>query len=224
MPLPVQLGPITERVRKFFRIRGRVQFALDEIIAPVTMIQDLTKGPYISGVTPAAGTARGASVALQDWSYAIILNDKPGSVTEVLGAQFNDRSFSFSWADIQNLTLAAAGVDELSLKVGKRSGVFAAGVPVLSEPFHVIQNGDGVRNVPVEIFFFNNADIAGGTIWRGSLGDNTNTPGRIRTFENIQPNITIGAGEALIFTGAQDAVEAGTTQLALRGFYQEQPS
>jgi len=59
VPIPIQSASLTERLRKFFRIRGKTGFVLDEVVAPVVLVQDLTLGPYQSGVTPAAGETSG---------------------------------------------------------------------------------------------------------------------------------------------------------------------
>jgi len=225
VPLPIQSGSITERLRKFFRIRGKTAFALDEIVAPVVVVQDLTKGPYQAGVTPAAGTQKLGVSDQARWSFAIILNDKPGSITPVLDAQFNARSFSFTWAEFQNIGLLAVDLTDLSLNLVPRSTVVAAGVPTNASSLVSIQNNNGSVKIPVEIFTFA-AEITGTQIWRGILGDNLNTPGSRRTLEDIKPNITIGPEDALIFTSGQ-ASSAGQEEfilMSVRGFYQEQPA
>jgi len=212
---------MTERLRKFFRIRGKTAFALDEIVAPVVLVQDLTVGPYQAGVTPAAGTLR-VDPAGTLWAIAVVLNDKIGSLTPVLDDQFNDRSFSFLWAEIQNLNLVPVDVSDVVLRLAKRSDVLGAGVPSNSAKMFQIQNGDGTQTVPVEIFSFNDVDVSGSIIWRGPLGDNQNTLGSRRRFEDIQPNVTIGPNEALVFSTTQFGT--GNLQVSLRGFYQEQPA
>jgi len=216
---------MTDRLRKFFRIRGKTGFTLDEVVAPVVLVQDLTQGPYQAGVTPAAGEATVTSLAGQAFSFAIILNDKAGSVTPVLGNQFDGRSFSFTWAEIFNIDMPAVDVASLILRVTTRAEIVAAGVPQGASSLVSIQNSDGSQKVPVEIFTFDAAGIGGGTpIWRGSLGDNTQTQGRQQTFENIKPNITIGPSDALVLANTVGAVGGNELQMNLRGFYQEQPS
>jgi len=228
VPYPIQLGAITDRLRKFFRIRGRTNFALDEIVAPVVLVQDLTVGPYQAGVTPCAGSIVWNlpvdAGGLQ--AYVLLLNDKAGSVTPVLGKQFDGRSFSVTWMDIQNAT-AGGNAEELSfqLQLIPRANVVAAGVPINAENLVSIQDNDGTITVPVEAFTFDPPGVAtGATIWRGILGDNTNTLGSRRTLEP-NPTITIGPKDAILFR--QIDVIAVTTQalrVNVRGFYQEQPS
>jgi len=227
VPLPIQSGSLTERLRKFFRIRGKTGFSLDEIVAPVVIIQDLTQGPYQAGVSPAAGQNRMAPVQTTlGWAFAVVLNDKPGSITPVLGNQFNDRSFSFTWAELQNIGLVAADVDDVNLRLVNRSVIVSAGVPDTATNLISIQNSDGSLRVPVEIFGFETVFVtgAGGILWRGVIGDNVNTDGSRRVFENIQPNITIGPNDALLFNAIDSPIATGEIQLNLRGFYQEQPS
>jgi len=226
VPYPIQSGSITERLRKFFRIRGRTGFQLDEMVAPVVMVQDLTKGPYQSGVTPAAGQIRNTVALSQAWAFAVVLNDKLGSLTPVLGSQFEGRSFSFTWAEILNVDVATPGTElsDLRLVLASRAAVAQAGVPKASAQFASIQNNDGTGHVPVEIFTYD-VTISGETIWRGLLGDNTNVAGSRRTFDSIEPSITIGPEDALIFTSPLNiGIADGTLQVAYRGFYQEQPA
>jgi len=225
MPIPIQSASMSDRLRKFFRIRGKTGFTLDEVVAPVVLVQDLTKGPYQAGVTPAGGTCRVVPPASSlPWAFAVILNDKPGSITPVLDRQFDDRSFSFTWAEFQNISVTAGEMTDIHFKVAKRSDVVAAGVPSRSEIMFQIQNGDGVRTVPVEIYSWDTTDIPGGDLWRGPLGDNTNTLGSRRRFESIEPNVTIGPKEALIISSPIPSVLGGSLQASFRGFYQEQPA
>jgi len=216
---------MTERLRKFFRIRGKTGFLLDEIVAPVVLVQDLTQGPYQAGVTPGAGQSQLTTQVLQPWAYVIMMNDKPGSLTPILSDQFNDRSFSFTQAEIQNNT---DEVMEVSLQLVPRAAVIANPTPPAgANSLASIQNSDGTLKIPVEIFAFVNTTIAGGTfLWRGILGDNVNTVGVRRNFDNLIPNITIGPNDALMVTnqlgGGAGAV--GTMFLSVRGFYQEQPA
>ena len=88
---------------------------------------------------------------------------------------------------------------------------------------YAIQGNDGTLKVPVEIFIYDTS-IPGSAIWRGIMGDNLNTLGSKRTFENIIPNITIGPDDALIFTSPLVGTAASEMQLNVRGFYQQQPA
>jgi len=225
VPYPIQSGSITDRLRRFFRIRGKTGFQLDEIVVPTVLVQDLTLGPYQAGVTPAAGEARLLTSLGNLWSFAIIMNDKLGSLTPRLGAQFKDRTFSFTWAEIVNIDVPASEMASLFLRLSTRADVLAAGIPSASSQLISIQSNDGSLKVPVEIFEFGATDIPGAQIWRGLLGDNTQTLGSRRTFEIVKPNITIGPDDALVFT-TQNATAVGgeSVQINVRGFYQEQPA
>jgi len=224
VPLPIQSGSTTERLRKFFRIRGKVGLTLDEVIAPVVMVQDLTKGPYQSGVTPAAGQVQWQSATgVVAGSVCLLLNDKAGSLTPVLGRQFDDRSFSVTFIEMQNTTPPLALYDDLGLRLVKRADVLALGVPIDSGQFTSIQENDGTLGVPVEFFVFTTIP-AGKTFWRGILGDNTNTLGSRRTIDP-EPNVTIGPDDALVlFQNTPLLTNAGNVKVHMRGFYQEQPA
>jgi len=199
---------------------------LDEVVAPVVLVQDLTQGPYQAGVTPASGTLPVTTVDSQRWAFAVLLNDKLGSLTPVLDNQFNGRSFSFTYAEISNLDVPAANMETLRLRLCKRSDVVAAGVPQASSQLTSIQNNDGTQFVPVEIFTFGSQNIPGTNIWTGHMGDNTNTLGSVKIFDNLKPNITIGPDDALVFgtsTTAGNLPLDLTVRMAVRGFYQLQP-
>jgi len=226
VPFPIQSGSITERTRKFFRIRGKTNFTLDEVVAPVVVVQDLTKGPYQAGVTPAAGELLwDVAIAPDSSVMAVILNDKIGSVTEVLDRQFDDRSFSMTWFEMQLVpAVALESLSQLQFFIAPRSVVFA-GIPNKSTQLTSIQNNDGTRGVPVEMFGFD-AGLALGDkiIWRGVLGDNINILGSRRTMEP-EPNITIGPKDALCLrNGTPPSPDAQQVYTSIRGLYQEQPA
>jgi len=226
MPLPIQSGSMTERLRKFFRIRGKTAFALDEIVAPVVLVQDLTVGPYQAGVTPAAGEIIWSPAGTTNpFSVALMLNDKPGSITEILDRQFNNRSFSVTYLEMQNVNQPTPQfLAELTLVLASRADVFATGVPSDSSTLTSIQDNDGTLGVPVELFNFAAADAgaSGKVIWRGFLGDNTNTLGSRRTIEPT-PQVTIGPDDALVFASGNIG-QLVDILLHVRGFYQQQPA
>jgi len=216
---------MSDRLRKFFRIRGKTGFVLDEVVAPVVLVQDLTEGPYQAGVTPGAGTIRATPVgAAAGWAFVLMLNDKLGSVIVDLGPQFKERSFSVTYAEIQNITLTTVDLGDIRLRLATRAQVLAAGVPDGSAALFSIQENDGSLSIPVELFIFNSVTIAGSTIWRGILGDNTNTLGSGRVFDNLKPAITLGPDDALIFQSDTSPLATSQIGVSVRGFYQEQPA
>ena len=198
-------------------------FALDEIVAPVFVIQDLTAGPFLAGVTPASGTINvGISTSLPS-SFALILNDKAGSVTDVLGDQFDGRSFTVTNVEIQNKNiLLTEALEDLQLSVASRANVFA-GTPTLSNFMPAIQFNPGTKNVPVEMYSFDAGLTGGLMIWRGILGDNTNTLGTRRTLEP-EPGVTIGPDDAIILRNNVSPSSPQNLQVTIRGIYQEQPA
>lgn len=46
MPTPIQSSSITNKLRSFFRLRGRQIFTLDETTVPTVQVEDLTSAPY----------------------------------------------------------------------------------------------------------------------------------------------------------------------------------
>jgi len=227
MPIPIQLGPMSDRLRKFFRLRGKTSFMLDEVVAPVVLVQDLTIGPYQAGVTPCAATIRwqvDASPIIS--ALVIVLNDKAGSPTPVLGDQFEGRSFSVTEIALQNASQQL--FSDLRVKVASRQQALNGLVSVAAS-FASIQNNPGNVTVPVELFGFDAGVGTGGlSIWRGILGALGVTPSENElSMRNIlpQPNMTIGPNDALILenftpgTGGNDAIF-----ISVRGFYQQQPA
>jgi len=215
---------MTERLRKFFRIRGKTAFALDEIVAPVVLVQDLTVGPYQSGVTPSAGQINMALSTVQPTAFALIINDKSGSVTPILDAQFDERSFSVTYIELQFIGGGTpTAPDDLLLSIAPRANVFA-GTPTNSGFLTSIQNNDGTLSVPVEMYIFDTGLTGGRIIWRGILGDNANVLGSMRSIDP-QPNITIGPTDAIILQNSGTAAGAGDAiRVHIRGFYQQQPA
>jgi len=224
VPFPIQSGSISDRLRKFFRIRGKTSFTLDEVVAPVVLVQDLTKGPYQAGVTPCAGQITWVAIDALTASAIVLLNDKPGSLTPVLDHQFKDRSFSITHIELQNVGAAIIIEDDLNVVLVKRADVVALGVPTGSAELTSIQNNDGTRDVPVHIFGYNNSSPPGHIIWRGVLGDNINTPGTWRSIEP-SPEVTLGPGDGLaLISDTSGLLATRTIYWSIRGFYQEQPA
>jgi len=193
-------------------------------VAPVVLVQDLTKGPYQSGVTPCAGTITWNTIdGAAGSSINILLNDKAGSLTPDLGSQFLGRSFSITWLEIQNVTGAGIETVDLMIRVGKRSDTLLGGVPSDAASLFSIQENDNGLAVPVEMFEFASGAEGGPNIYRTFLGDNTNTLGSRRQYEP-EPNITIGPGGSIIITNINQPLIGQILRVSVRGFYQEQPS
>jgi len=214
---------MTERLRKFFRIRGKTGFVLDEVVAPVVLVQDLTVGPYQAGVSPAGGVVDIIiPSATQFGNMALALNDKLGSLTPKLDAQFDNRSFTVNWAEMQNTSVDEVPIVEVRL--GKRSDLVLE-VPASSAALFDLQNNNGELRVPVEMFTFaNTVPGVSASIWKGILGDNTSTLGSRRTFDPFPP-VTIGPEDVmLIFFQSTPSLIDITVVLNVRGFYQEQPA
>jgi len=123
----------------------------------------------------------------------------------------------------------------LSLALTDRATVINSGVPDNARSLFSIANLDGIakrpigvgsaNTIPVEVFSFNGQSILGSILWQGILGTNVNTLGISRTYNDIQPNITIGPEDCLIFGNTiSPATTPGSVQINLRGFYQEQPA
>jgi len=195
---------------------------LDEVVAPVVLVQDLTKGPYQAGVTPCIGTLTWSVLIAGTSSWLLLLNDKIGSVTPDLGIGFAGRSISISWIEIQNSTTAIEAIPDLQLRLGKRENALL-GVPTVSDQMTSILENDGVARVPVEQFNMSSGVQGGRLIWRGQLGDNLNTLGSRRIIEP-EPQLVLGPRDVLILTTTNTFTADQALRVNIRGFYQEQPS
>lgn len=64
MPLDVQSGELADRLRRFFRLTGRIPAQIDEVTVPVANVQNLDVAPYRSRVHAGGNHVVGAAVAL----------------------------------------------------------------------------------------------------------------------------------------------------------------
>jgi len=159
---------------------------------------------------------------------AILLNDKAGSITPILGDQFADRSFSFTWVELQNRNVQGVTqfVDDIQFSIVRRAAVVAAGVPDSNAVLQEIQTIKSLGPIPVEMYGYDDGPATGEVTWRGILGDNTNTLGSRRTLEPT-PEITIGPDTALLLrvpAGSLDQTAGASISVSVRGFYQQQPA
>lgn len=146
MPIPIQLGSLTTRLRNFLRIRGRVRLMLDETVVPTVQVQDLTVGPYQAGVTPAAGTI--PSPGTVGGQVLIYMNpDAAALIAPNLDEdqRFIGRSFSFS-----ALEFFRRGTGATRYRVGMvpRAAITAATLATRKQLVSV-QGGRGLQLVPV---------------------------------------------------------------------------
>lgn len=225
MPYPIQLGAITDRMRNFFRIRGKTSWMLDEVIVPVTMVQDLTQGPYQAGVVPVAleinqvGNAVGAGPAT-----VVVLNNKVGSLvpSEEIQKDLKGQSLSITYVEMFNTGGIFPG--NLFLFYVSRDQVEAiAAAPLNTSPMNRIQFG-GITGSTVnklasaEAFAFDDsAGFVGGTsqrIWAGTLAA-TPGVGSLRIFEPV-PALTIGVNDGVVLLLP---VASANIRISMRGFY-----
>lgn len=222
MPTPIQLGSLTDRLRKFLRIRGKLPLLLDEVVVPTVLIQDLTVGPYQAGVTPASGSIDLSLTTIVNNTIAVFLQDKPQSITPVLGDQFEGRSFSTTWIDMQAIDPNI--IETVVMELTDRARLVAAGIPVKQIELISIQENPNGLTVPVAMATFPATTIipTSGPLWQGRLeGISANNSPTVRIIEPIPQN-TIGPEDVIIVR----FISSGAAQLFfnIRGFYQQQPS
>lgn len=146
MPIPIQIGSITDRLRNFFRIRGRTRFTLDETVVPVVQLQDLSTAPYQAGVTPAAGTIVNSGTA--GGQVVIFLN--PDATIPMAANLDEDPRFIGRSFNIQSLELRQRALGLVRYRVGSvpRAIVTGATITVMRRLVNV-QVGTGISFVPV---------------------------------------------------------------------------
>ncbi len=146
MPIPIQLGAITDRLRRFLRIRGGVRLSLDETLVPTVQVQDLTKGPYQAGVSPAAGTI--VSPGTVGGQVLLYINPDAGAVIQATlenDTRFIGRSFSLTAIELKARTAGAA-----RYRVGTVPRDIITGATLTTRKALVnVQQGNGLLIVPV---------------------------------------------------------------------------
>jgi len=228
MPYPIQLGAVTDRLRNFFRLRGKTTFMLDEVVVPVTMVQDLTKGPYVAGVTPAAAEINVTVDIINQAGVAILLNTKVGSLipTAAIKQPLAGKSFSVKSIEWQNTGAAVPRAFLLYINRTQLEGIVA--VPTISRGFNKILFGGAggiiTKQVSAEMFVWEDTTglvtSTNQRIWSGELAASPGI-GSLRIFEP-DPPATIGPEDALILL--MDAATAAPSRLIVRGWFNEQVS
>jgi len=217
VPLPIQVGSVTDRLRRFFRIRGRSSFQLDEIVVPVTMIQDLSKGPYQAGVSPASGHDTLASGIGNQ--LAILIN--PNQTLPIQANLANDINFIGRSFTITGLQVAGQDGSNIRCRVGlvPRANVTAANVSTI-QGVNKTQDTPGFPPVPVVIV----GVVAIAFIIFPAVQE-TWQMGQVprEPLSMIIPpqGITIRSTEALVL---ETPVASGVLDVNVVGFYQEQPN
>lgn len=220
MPLPIQVGSVTSRLRNFFRIRGRSKFLLDEIVVPTVQVQDLTKGPYQAGVTPGAGTGQITTNVLGGSQVAILLNPTGALVAVLPELDFEGRSFSIT--ELECINRGGGTFTSMRWLMTPRANVLAAGAPTALFQLQPVQEGDGIRRIPVVIVTFASGGIitTNPDFYNGGPAANGSAGSRIRPL--MRPEHTIGPAQALVIE--DQSLVTSVLSFNVRGFYQEQPN
>lgn len=223
MPLPIQVGSITDQMRRFFRIRGRSKFQLDETVVPVVLLKDLDTGPFQAGAIPCALAVDVATSAGGTSQTAILINANAVAIS--LGDLADDlafvgRSFTLERLTVFNRSGSARG--NLLLQPVLRSIVAAALAPTTLELLFPVQGGTGISTVPVLAAGYPAAGIIlttpniwrGGAIVGGTLGDQIEIP--------VPRGTVIDTQNAIIFTDTTGT--AGSLTLMIQGVYNFEPA
>jgi len=219
MPIPIQLGSLTTRLRNFLRIRGRVRLQLDETVVPTVQVQDLTRGPYIAGVQPAAGTLVSSGTV---GGQTVIFLNPTATLPMVASLAADDRfaGVSFSITALE-LRQRVAGLSRYRVGIVPRTLLTAATLvtsrlcvdvsaklqtPVLTTVPVLIAT---VPVIPLVVFG------AANEWWHGE----TTLAGELASVPQF-PATTIDRESALII---EFLVANALTDVSVRGTYQTQP-
>ena len=147
MPIPIQVGSLTDRLRRFLRLRGRVRLQLDETVVPTVQVQDLTVGPYQAGVSPCAGTTPPFNAVVGS-QFLILINPDATLPVDLpaVGPDLTGRSFT------AESLIASSTASNISMRVGlvPRGSLGAATLTNL-QSLLLTQEGSGINTVPVVI-------------------------------------------------------------------------
>lgn len=215
MPIPIQIGSITDRLRKFLRIRGRVRLSLDETVVPTVQVQDLTAGPYQAGVQPAAASsAQNFTIGRQ---MVIYLNPDAGLVPAAdltTDTRFLGRSFT-----LESLMFISDAVAEIRVGLVPRGSLLAATITAVKSLIRV-QDGNGIATVPVQMGVIPAIPFvifpAVQEFWSGQF--------LLREPLNVNaapPPTTIRSSEVIVI---EAIINSGNMDVNVRGTWQEQPS
>lgn len=222
MPIPIQIGSLTDRLRRFLRIRGRVKLQLDEIVVPTVQVQDLTVGPYLAGVEPCAGNFAIAIPAAAPSQFVIYLNPDaaiPPVADLTTDVRFIGRSFT-----MESLMLSQRGSVNYRWRIGLvPRGLMLGATLGTTKQLLSVQDGAGILNpvpvvigaiiaVPFVLFAAPNEFFSATQVGVPEIPiEMPSRPGTTITTEQVIVCEQVNAG-------------AGTMDLSIRGTYQSQPS
>lgn len=204
MPLEIQRGELTDRLRRFFGITGRVPSQLDETVVPVANLQQLDQPPYrLSERGFSLNDELAAAVGFPSMLVATI--PLPGGVvTPTRGAMVVTQI---------HLANPNAGAAAVTLRISFNQVGTVAGWTLRQQAFdldRVVNSvGTDVR-LPPRLYARNDVAIVGFEMDRWTL---TATTGDV--MQTLNPPIVCGPGVELIIAGANNAIIRGT----FRGVY-----
>lgn len=221
MPIPIQLGSLTERLRRFLRIRGRVRLSLDETVVPTVQVQDLTRGPYLAGVEPCAGNLVLVSPAGAPSQWVIYLNPDAALLPAAdltTDLRFVGRSFT-----VQSLYISQRTSVNYRYRVGLvPRGIMLGGTFTVTKQLLSVQDGAGVLDtVPVIIGTIVAAPFVPFAAPNEFFTATNNGVPEIPIVMPSLPGTTITTEQAIVIE--QVNAGAGTSDLNIRGTYQTQP-
>ena len=226
MPLPIQVGSVTQKLREFFRIRGRSKFMLDETVVPVVQLQDLSKGSFQAGITPTAWTQ--SQVGAAGRQFVITLN--PDAVLPLVADLTTDIRFIGRSFSMTHLTLVNRTVNNARVRVGivprgtviVPTGAGAAKQAIAVQIRELRTALPGVMLVPVVLATVPAIPFvifpAANEFYRGDLGANSEL-----VIPTDNPATTIDLSAAIVIEELL-GVGGGTWDVNVRGNYQEQPN
>lgn len=227
MPLPIQLGSLTDRLRKLFRIVGRTRFTLDETVVPVVVVQDLTQGPYQAGVLPAAGGLIWDNLLVGGSQCVILLN--PDDVALLLNLAFLDfegRSWTSESLTVWNrstnfLASVQVHITRRDLLPGPAGDIHQLVQTQQNLPADIPTTPPGAHVVPVVLAEFPAGGIvvnADQLIMEGNVGAVTSATDRLTI-----PPFILGPAEMLVVTSVTGPVANNSMFLNASGFYKQEP-
>lgn len=227
MPLPIQLGSLTDRLRKLFRIVGRTRFTLDETVVPVVLVQDLTVGPYQAGVIPAAGGIIWDNLLVAGSQVVLLLNpDDVAILGGSLGDQFEGRSWTSLQLEVWNrsttfLASVQVHITRRDLLPGPAADIHQLVQTQQDLPSDIPTTPPGAHVVPVVM-----AEFPGGgwvvnadqLLMEANVGAVTSSTDRFKI-----PPFTLGPTEVVVITSVTGPAANNSMFLNGYGFYKQEP-
>lgn len=234
MPQPIQDASLSDRLRRFFRLRGRTTFSLDETVVPMVLVEDLSTGRYpkklilvqglglADGITvdPAGAPAQVAiTVGTVDQNSAAGVGTADAAVYKSLAnSRFTVDHIVIALSQAMQKVMALTDGIELDLMASSKLELtIATGAPDTSRPMVYRDSWDLPPSRKRVAVVMNGWNEIGTTSMQGTLVYRsliTGGAGEVAVFAGAPLGLVIGRDEALSIGPSLDTAVFGTAGIS----------